>query len=49
MCSVCYGIGNCPVCEPPDEDYYDEYQDHLADEADKYNDGQKLNEMDSEQ
>jgi hypothetical protein len=49
MCSVCYGIGNCPVCEPPDEQYYNDLENFKADEADKWNDEQKLNQQTDDQ
>lgn len=43
MCSVCYGIGDCPVCgdNKPDYDDFDEILNEQLDAADNYNKQQK--------
>lgn len=46
MCSVCYGIGNCPVCghgSDDEEAYFDELENYLADKADNDNDEERMN------
>lgn len=37
MCSVCYGIGNCPVCGDDDEPTDEELLDLELNAADDYN------------
>jgi len=48
-CDECRGITQtCPICgHGSDEEnwYFDELENHKADEADNYNDEQKLNEI----
>lgn len=52
MCLVCYGIGNCPCCghgSDEEDQYYDELDNWKSDEADDWNDEQKLNQQTDEQ
>lgn len=36
MCSVCYGIGNCPVCGDDDEPNFEKELDDELNLADDY-------------
>lgn len=45
MCSVCYGIGNCPVCGDDDEPDFELILDAELNAADDYNQQVKENQI----